>query len=129
MTAVERLEQDVAALSPEDLAEFRDWFVERDSSARNRNVEHDAAGGQRDRLPAEARATRAGKKPYTAVITQRDSGWIGWIEEVPGVNCQERSREALLESLRITLVEAIEMNRDEARGAAGTGFEELSISI
>ena len=51
MTAVERLEQDVAALSPEDLAEFRDWFVERDSSARNRNVEHDAAGGQRDRLP------------------------------------------------------------------------------
>jgi predicted RNase H-like HicB family nuclease len=45
---------------------------------------------------------------YTAVIKQDASWWIGWIEEVPGVNCQERSREKLLESLHETLREALQ---------------------
>jgi predicted RNase H-like HicB family nuclease len=44
---------------------------------------------------------------YTAVIKQDGDWWIGWIEEVPGVNCQEESRDGLLESLRITLQEAL----------------------
>jgi len=43
---------------------------------------------------------------YTAVIKQEGDWWIGWIEEVPGVNCQERTRQQLLESLRVTLKEA-----------------------
>lgn len=47
---------------------------------------------------------------YTAVIKQDANWWIGWIEEVPGVNCQESSREILLQSLRETLIEAIELN-------------------
>ncbi|HKV97317.1 MAG TPA: type II toxin-antitoxin system HicB family antitoxin [Gammaproteobacteria bacterium] len=66
---------------------------------------------------------------YTAVIKQNCPWWIGWVEEVPGVNCQEASREELLESLRTTLAEATEMNREEARRAAGKGYEELSIPI
>jgi predicted RNase H-like HicB family nuclease len=45
---------------------------------------------------------------YTAVIKQDGNWWIGWIEEIPGVNCQERTREKLLESLEITLLEALE---------------------
>jgi len=44
---------------------------------------------------------------YTAVIKQEGIWWIGWIEEVPGVNCQECTRQELLESLRVTLQEAI----------------------
>lgn len=44
---------------------------------------------------------------YSAVIRYEDGWWIGWIQEVPGVNCQERSRQALMDSLRITLREAI----------------------
>ena len=52
---------------------------------------------------------------YTAVVKQDGQWWIGWIEEVPGVNCQERTREQLLESLRITLGEALDMNRADAR--------------
>ena len=51
---------------------------------------------------------------YMAVIKQAGSWWIGWIEEVPGVNCQERTREELLETLRITLKEALDLNRREA---------------
>ncbi len=48
---------------------------------------------------------------YNAVIKERGDWWIGWIEEVSGVNCQEKTREELLDSLRITLQEAIEFNR------------------
>jgi len=52
---------------------------------------------------------------YTAVIKQESDWWIGWIEEVPGVNCQEQSRDELLESLGITLREALEFNRKELK--------------
>ena len=66
---------------------------------------------------------------YTAVVKHDEGTWIGWIEEVAGVNCQEATREALLESLRVTLAEAIEFNRAEAIGAAGKGYEELPIAV
>ncbi len=66
---------------------------------------------------------------YTAVVKQDNGWWIGWIEEVPGVNCQERSREELLETLKITLREALEFNRQEARGAAGGEYEEEHIAV
>ena len=66
---------------------------------------------------------------YTAVIKQSGPWWIGWIEEVPGVNCQERTREELLETLQITLREALELNRREALDAAGETFEEAPIAV
>ena len=66
---------------------------------------------------------------YTVVVKQDGAWWIGWVEEVPGVNCQESTRSDLLESLRVTLIEALEMNREDARLAAGKGYEELSIAI
>ncbi|MCB1037720.1 MAG: type II toxin-antitoxin system HicB family antitoxin [Acidobacteria bacterium] len=56
---------------------------------------------------------------YTAVIKESGDWWIGWIEEIPGVNCQEASREELLETLRVTLQEALELNRADALEAAG----------
>jgi hypothetical protein len=43
---------------------------------------------------------------YTALLKQDGDWWIGWIEEVPGVSCQERTRDALLASLRLTLRQA-----------------------
>ena len=66
---------------------------------------------------------------YTAVIKQDGEWWIGWIEEVPGVNCQEPTREALLKSLKETLREALDFNRGDAITAAGEGFEELHIAL
>ncbi len=65
---------------------------------------------------------------YTAVVQQDGEWWIGWIEEVPGVNSQGQTREELLENLRDALEEALEMNRAEARAAASGPFEEVSIS-
>jgi predicted RNase H-like HicB family nuclease len=52
---------------------------------------------------------------YTAVIKQSGAWWIGWIEELPGINCQEPTREDLLETLKVTLLEALELNRREAK--------------
>ena len=45
---------------------------------------------------------------FTAVTKQDGDWWVGWIEEVPGVNCQERTQEDLRNSLRTTLEEALE---------------------
>ncbi len=59
---------------------------------------------------------------YSAVVKRAGDWWIGWIEEVPGVNCQELSREELLETLTITLGEALEFNRQAALAAAGEGY-------
>ena len=64
---------------------------------------------------------------YTAVIRQDGPWWIGWIEEVPGVNSQGATREELIDNLREALAEAIEMNREDARKAAGAPFEEVTI--
>lgn len=66
---------------------------------------------------------------FTAVVKQDVPWWIGWIEEVPGFNCRERTRDQLLKTLRVTLLEALEMNRMDARDAAGKGYEELSIAV
>jgi len=44
---------------------------------------------------------------YTAIVKESGDCWIGWIEEVPGVNCQEPTRAKLLETLRVTLAEAL----------------------
>ncbi len=66
---------------------------------------------------------------YTAVTKKDGQRWIGWIEEVPGVNCQERTREELLESLRVTLKEMIEFNRADALQAADSDYTEEPLSV
>ena len=66
---------------------------------------------------------------YTAVLKQDDGWWIGWIEEVPGVNCQERTKDDLLASLKEVLAEALEFNRQEALDAAGEQFVEERIAL
>ena len=66
---------------------------------------------------------------YRAVTKQDGEWWIGWIEEVPGVNCQERTREELLNSLKVTLLEALEINRLEAIQAAAANYVEELVTI
>ena len=66
---------------------------------------------------------------YTAIVKQDGDWWIGWIEEISGVNCQEKTREELLESLKVTLQEALEFNRQDAVSAAGSNYQELAIAI
>ncbi len=68
-------------------------------------------------------------REYTAIIKQDSEWWIGWIEEVPGVNCQEKSRDELMTSLRITLKEALEFNRQEALAGVKEGYIEEKIAV
>jgi len=69
------------------------------------------------------------KSTYTAIVKQHGGWWIGWIEEVPGVNAQERTKEELLASLSEVLKEAIEFNRQEARQAAEDDFSEEIVVV
>jgi predicted RNase H-like HicB family nuclease len=88
------------------------------------------AGALRYTLAREPHGDRQEmKSEYTAIIKKEGRWWIGWIEEVPGVNCQERTREELLETLRITLREALEFNRQDALSAAGADFSEERIAV
>ena len=68
-------------------------------------------------------------KEYTAIIKQDSDWWIGWIEEVPGVNCQEKSRDELMTSLKITLKEALVFNRQEALSGVKEGYVEEKIAV
>ena len=38
---------------------------------------------------------------YRAIIKKTDGWWIGWLVDLPGVNAQEKSKDRLLESLKI----------------------------
>jgi len=66
---------------------------------------------------------------YTAIVKNDGDWWIGWIEEVPGVNAQERTKEELIASLREILAEALEFNRAEARSAAESNYTEELVTV
>ncbi len=66
---------------------------------------------------------------YTAVIKKEGDFWVGWVEEVPGVNCQEKTQDELLETLKITLKEALEFNRQDAISAAQSDYQEELLCI
>ena len=66
---------------------------------------------------------------WTAIISQDDGWWLGWIAEIPGVNAQERTREALLESLSEILREALEMNRHDALARADGKSKVVAITL
>ena len=65
----------------------------------------------------------------TAIVKRSDKWWIGWIQEAPGVTCQERTREELMDTLAITLAEILEIRREAAQSAAGDGYETATTSV
>jgi hypothetical protein len=62
MGKIEKIEQDVKALSPEELAQFRAWFLEYDWAAWDRQIERDAQAGRLDDLAAKALRDHAAGK-------------------------------------------------------------------
>jgi hypothetical protein len=55
---------------------------------------------------------------YTAIVQQQGEWWIGWIKDIPGVNCQERTYDELLDSLRGCLKDILEHNWGQAISVA-----------
>ena len=83
---------------------------------------------QRDIL-REAVPSAGAAGVYTAVVQRDGRVWIGWIEEVRGVNSQGRTRKELLENLRSALEEILELNRKDALSAALDDYEEVRIAV
>ncbi len=54
MGKVEKIEQEVQALSPDELAQFRAWFLEYDWAAWDRQFERDVQDGRLDDLAQKA---------------------------------------------------------------------------
>ena len=62
MTKLQLLEEEIKKLSPEELAQLRDWFLELDAQQWDREIEQDAASGKLDKLFEKSLADhRAGK--------------------------------------------------------------------
>ena len=51
---------------------------------------------------------------YTVQVEQNGDGWIGWIQELPEVNCERKTKTELLEVLEIELHERLEVYKAEA---------------
>jgi len=69
------------------------------------------------------------KRSFTAVVKQDEGWWIGWIEEIPGVNSQGKTRAELLKNLRSALKEVLEFNREDALAAAKSDYEEQAVLV
>ena len=62
MRKVEKLENDVQQLNPDELAAFRDWFRRYDSDEWDKEIERDVSAGRLDKLAEEAIAAhKAGR--------------------------------------------------------------------
>ena len=62
MSGLEQLEQEVENLSREDLAKFREWFVEFDWKVWDAKIDAGLKSGKLDQLISEARSDfKAGK--------------------------------------------------------------------
>ena len=62
MTKLESIEEQIKALSPGELAELRDWFLEHDWAEWDRQIERDSAAGKLEKLFAKARADHTAGK-------------------------------------------------------------------
>jgi len=62
MKKVEKLENEVQQLNPDELAVFRDWFRRYDSDEWDKEIERDVSAGRLDKLAEEAIAAhKAGR--------------------------------------------------------------------
>ncbi|MBF0204321.1 MAG: type II toxin-antitoxin system HicB family antitoxin [Desulfamplus sp.] len=66
---------------------------------------------------------------YTAIIIKDDDWWLGWIEEIPGVNAQERTKKELIISLKEAVKDIIELRRQQARSEIKDNFEEIMLVL
>jgi hypothetical protein len=62
MGKVEKIEQEIQALSPDELAQLRAWFLEYDWAAWDRQVERDIQAGRLDDLADRALRDHAARK-------------------------------------------------------------------
>ena len=56
MTKLEKIEQDIKALSPKDMKRLADWFAEMQGDSWDEQIERDAKDGKLDKMAEQALA-------------------------------------------------------------------------
>lgn len=69
------------------------------------------------------------KRRSTAVISREDEWWVGFILEIPGVNCQGRTRSELMGNLRSALTEALEIRRELTMAGVPKDYQEQTVLV
>jgi predicted RNase H-like HicB family nuclease len=69
------------------------------------------------------------KAEFTAIIKRDGDWWLGWVEEVPGANAQEKTKEELMISLREAASDILQLRCEEARKQAAEDYEEIPLVI
>jgi hypothetical protein len=62
MSKVEEIEKEIRALSPEQFAAFRNWFLDFEAEQWDRQIERDAQSGRLDELASKALRDHQGGK-------------------------------------------------------------------
>jgi transcriptional regulator with XRE-family HTH domain len=65
--------------------------------------------------PAVVKVETSPGGPFTAVYQRDGEWWIGFVEELPGANAQERSLDEVRESLREAVTDVLAANRELTR--------------
>ncbi len=69
------------------------------------------------------------KAKLTAIVKKDGDWWLGWVEEIPGANAQEKTKEELLISLKEAANDILELRCEEARMQAANDYEEIPLVI
>ncbi len=71
------------------------------------------------------------KRQFTAVYKKSGKWYLGWIEEIPGVNTQGRTLKEAKANLKEALVLIIETNRLMSRANVTKGLirEQVAVSV
>jgi len=69
------------------------------------------------------------KAEFTAIVKRDGDWWLGWVEEIPGANAQEKTKDELILSLKDAVKDILELRCQEARDQADNDFEEIPIAI
>jgi len=63
---------------------------------------------------------------FRAVIKKSGEWWIGWLVDLPGVNAQERTKEELMESLKIGAEDMLNTPFEPTEGEQLVSIEVMS---
>ena len=66
---------------------------------------------------------------FTAIVKKDGEWWVGWIEEIPGANAQERTKDELIISLKEAAKDIMDLHRQAAIKEAEDDFEEIALVI
>lgn len=74
--------------------------------------------------------TASKQKEYTGIIQKHGEWWIGWVKEVPGVNCQEHTYDELIESLHLGLKDILEYDEEQSKNIkSNNDYQEVPIYV